>query len=380
MRVPFLRCPFTRADIDAVSAVMRTAEASKGRAVEDLETALRRYHGVPHAITCNSGTSALDLIWRAYLINGDLHRGDKVIVPSFTFAAVAASVANAGLVPVFADIYPGTWTIDPASVDMTVCKPKAIVAVHTFGVPCDMDAICDFARQHHLLLIEDCAESLGATFKSKKVGSFGDAAILSFNATKNITSGEGGAVLTASWKLADTVGLLREHGIVPVADKPGYRSTAYAGYGLRLPNLNAAIALSQFARLDEMNHARRWVAGFYRDNINPDLYIDQARPAGAVPVYQIYATRVASARAGLRDKLFAALKGAGIEAKIYFAPPLHLHPCYLDPVHRTRALPVTERLAERIIALPCYPTVPDADRHIVASALNTYFVGEGEDP
>ncbi|RLG77333.1 MAG: aminotransferase DegT, partial [Thermoprotei archaeon] len=230
----------TEDEINAVIEVLKSGQLAHGPVVEEFEKAFSEYLGVPYTVAVSNGTVALYLALKALGIG----EGDEVIVPDFTFIATASMVVAAGAKPVFADIDLRTYTIDPEDVKKKITKrTKAMIVVHLYGHPANMGELMDIAKEHNLYLIEDCAQSHGAEFRGIKTGSFGDVAAFSFYATKNLTMGEGGAVVTKSKEVAEKVKLLRNHGQI----SRYYHEVI--GWNFRLTSIQAAIGLQQLRKL-----------------------------------------------------------------------------------------------------------------------------------
>jgi len=332
--------------------VMETTAISSGRAVLHLEERFREMTGARYAYAVNSGTTALELALRALVRAGDLSFGDRVIVPSFTFSAVANAVVSAGLEPCFADIDPKTWNLDIGRIQAT--REKAIIVTHTFGNPADIIGVQGLAADHGMILIEDCAEACGARCGDFPVGSFGDIAAFSFNATKNMTTGEGGMVCTSSAPLSAEISLLREHGLVHSAR--GVRDTLLPGHNYRLANILAAIGVKQFDKLEANNTFRNVIAEKYREALAGLPVEFQALEPDNYHAYQLFTIRVPPE---LRDLLYDRLREESIEAKIYFNYPIHLQTFYRERGFCvcTEGLVETENLALDCISLPMYPSL-----------------------
>ena len=368
LRIPLSSPDITEAEIEAVTAVLRTNSLSLGPKLEAFESALAGFHQVPHAIAVSSGTAALHLAIRAL----DIGDGYEVIVPSFTFIAVANAVSYERATPVFVDIDPVTLNIDPTHVESAITpRTKAIIVVHTFGVPADLDALLQIARNHNLALIEDACEAIGATYNDAPVGSFGDIATFAFYPNKQITTGEGGAVLTRDPKLASRIRALRNQGRYPTGD---WLQHAEIGYNYRLSEMACALGLVQLDRLTSILAMRAEVARTYdallapvADLICPPLH----RPTRSISWF-VYIVRLAEhLPSDARDNILASLNAQGIGCARYFAP-IHLQSAYADlPCARQAHLPVTESIATRTLALPFFNRLTAADAEVVAIALRS---------
>ncbi len=365
--VPYLRPPFGANERYAAYRVMTGAEVSTGKKIHEFEKEFVKYIKCDSAQTVCNGTVALDLIWRTYLHTGELRRGDHVLCPSFTFVAVPNSIINAGLVPVFCDIDPDTWNIDVSKCPDND-RIRAVVAVHTFGNPCDMEAIDMWCDMNDLLLIEDCAEACGAIYRGKKVGSFGDASAFSFNATKNLTTGEGGMVCFNDNSNEDCV---PDYESVARAIKGhGYgdgmpRNASIPGYNWRMDNIHAAIGLEQLKTLDIRNQKRAQKKYFIQASlaekgICPEY---QVRTRGSMHVNQIFGMCVNN-----RDEMYTYLCQCGIEAKKYFSPPCHMQEFYYRHyVHPD--FPATEYVSDHILCLPFDDKLSDEEMEYMVDKI-----------
>jgi perosamine synthetase len=321
---------------------------------------------VPHAIAVSSGTAALHLAIRALGIG----EGDEVIVPSFTFIAVANAVRYERATPVFADISPNTWNLSPASVDAAITsRTRAIIIVHTFGVPAELDALLSIAHRHHLAVIEDACEAIGGSYKDRRLGSFGDISVLGFYPNKQITTGEGGAILTADAGLARRMMALRNQGRHPSTD---WLQHAELGFNYRLSEISCALGLAQLKRIDEILEMRAAVAQHYDRLLQDEDMI--VRPPLAVSdgviSWFVYVVRIGESLArGSRDRIQKQLESQGIASGRYFAP-IHLQPAYSDlEFCKGLSLPVTEAIAQGTLALPFFNRLSLVDLQEVTHAL-----------
>ena len=352
MNIPLCRPEIGLEEVDKVVSTLRSGWLTSGKRVEEFEGLLAEKVGTDHAVVVNSCTSALMLSLEALGITGE------VIIPSLTFVATANAVVLAGATPVFADIEYESCNIDPGHVESLITpRTEAIIPVHFAGQSCKMDKIVAITKHHHLALIEDSAEALGATFKGQQVGSFGNAGCFSFFPTKNITTGEGGAITTNDTSLADRARLLRAHGVT----KNSWRRTVMEpGYNFRMSDILAAIGVAQMHKLDSMNLRRQKAAWV----LNMDLPEDLNLPIPAARrdhVYQMYTIKVEG-----RDEFVKSLRRRGVEASVHFDPPVHLQGYYRN-IPRC-PLPVTERVSQSIITLPMFPSITqDELKHIRGS-------------
>jgi perosamine synthetase len=336
---------------------LRSGWLTHGPYNKQFEADFARYMGVDHAISMNSCASALHLALLAQDIRGE------VIIPSFTWVATANAVMTAGAKPVFADIQYDSCNIDPRSIESLItARTEAIMPVHYAGQPCDLSALTAIARKHKLALIEDSAETIGARYKGRQVGTFGTGCF-SFFPTKNMTTGEGGMLVTSDAAIARRARAYVGHGVSSSTlkrekeQKPWLRSAVTAGYNFRLSNIQAALGVGQLVRLDEMNNQRKKWAALYNAKLAhlSDLELPRV-PKGMDHVYQMYTVKL-HPRID-RTRFLANLRGKGVGATVHFDPPVHKQP-YYAPIFRKQktALPVTEDVAARIVTLPLFPTM-----------------------
>ena len=367
-RIPLSAPDITDAEIDAVTAVLRTPHLSLGPELAAFESALASYHSVDHAVAVSSGTAGLFLA----LITLGVRRGHEVIVPSFAFVAVANTVLQAGAVPVFAEIDPVTLNLDPVAVEQAITpRTRAILAVHTFGVPAEMDALQAIARRHGLALIEDACEAIGAEFDKRRVGSFGDLAVLGFYPNKQMTTGEGGAVLVRDPSHASRLRSLRNQGRQPAA---GWLDHAEAGYNFRLSELACALGRVQLARIGEMLALRQAAAQCYDTLLGqiPGLERPPLTLPRRVLSWFVYVVRMPE---GVdRDRVHAFLDRRGIASGRYF-PPIHLQPYWkAQSAPGAEHLALTESVARRTLALPFFNRITATQQESVAEALRDAIV------
>ena len=367
--IPVQRPYLGQEELEAVGRVFDTRWLGMGSTVKEFEEQLQRFLGVKHVIAVNTGTSALHVALDAL----GLGVGDEVIVPSLTFVASVQAIAVCGATPVFCDIREDTLNMDVADAAQRVTsRTKAVMPVHYGGQACDMDRVLEIARQNGLRVVEDAAHAFGSTYKGQKIGTLSDITCFSFDPIKNITCGEGGAVVTADDGLAEKIVLKRILGI----DKDTWsryqnkRSWFYdvvtLGYRYHMSNINAAIGLAQLERFDAFRQRKREIARRYdeawRDVDGLELVshnIDEMCPF-------FYVARVKSER---RDDLIGYLKENGVGAGVHYIPN-HLHPFFAE--YRTE-LPVTERVGQEIITLPLYYEMSDEDIDLVIRLVREFF-------
>ena len=372
-RIPLFKIYWDEDDVRMVSeAIRRGMLWAIGPNVERFEQMLCAYTGRKYALVFNSGTSALHATLLAYGVG----KGDEVLVPSFTFIATANAPLFVGARPVFADIEDKTYGLDPEDVErMVTPKTKAIVPVHYGGSPCLVADLKAVAERRGLILIEDAAESLGAAVDGRKVGSFGDAAILSFCSNKVITTGEGGAVLTDSEDLFEKLKLVRSHGRAETANyfsSNEHMDYVALGYNFRMSDITSALGVAQLRKADEIIEKRRAVAARLSSRLSQvgEIELPHA-PEGFFHVYQMYTIRVKQGQEK-RDALLAHLGKRGIMAKVYFSP-VHLTHFYRNSLGYACELPVTEKLSRQVLTLPMYPSLTDEEMDYMASGVIDFF-------
>lgn len=345
----------------AIDAVLANTAFIGGSFVQDFEAAFAQFSGTAHAVGCGNGTDAIELALRALGIGP----GDEVIVPSHTFFATPEAVLGVGATPVFAEIGGAEisdggdgFTVDPAAIEALVNeRTRAIIPVHIYGHPCDMDPIVEIARKHDLLLLEDCAQAHGAKYKGRPVGTFGACGCFSFYPGKNLGAyGDAGAVITDDPVLADTIRKLTEHG------SPKKYVHELVGVNSRLDGIQAAILHVKLKHLDGWSAARRAAAAKYSERLAgvdgvglPGVVVPSVAE-WAEPVWHLYVVRVAE-----RDRVLAHLHKNDIGAGIHYPIPCHAQPALLgedgEPCVR---LPRTEKIAGEILSLPMFPELDDA--------------------
>ncbi|HEX3661164.1 MAG TPA: DegT/DnrJ/EryC1/StrS family aminotransferase [Acidobacteriaceae bacterium] len=364
--IPLSAPDITDAEISAVVSVLRTSRLSLGPQMEAFESAMASLTGVPHAVAVSSGTAGLHLALLALHIGP----GDEVIVPSFTFIAVANAVRYTGAHPVFADIDPATLNLDPRSVEAALTpRTRALIAVHTFGRPADMNALTALARRHNLVLIEDACEAIGASIDGHPAGSLGDAAVFAFYPNKQITTGEGGMVVTPDPNVARRIAALRNHGRYESGEGRCSEIHAELGFNYRLSEVQCALGLAQIARLNAILARRDAIARRYCNLLSgtPNLILPATDLPGQRLSWFVFVVRLADPCTSLhRDRLRHSLAAAGIATGRYFAP-IHQQPAYAG--WRSTCLPVTESVAGRTLALPLFNRIADDQIQRVAAAL-----------
>ncbi len=320
--------------------------SSRGRFVQEFEHRFAERVNAEHAISVSNGTVALHLALLALGIGP----GDEVIVPTLTYIASVNAIAYTGATPVFADADRSTWQMDPNDVRRLITpRTKAILAVHLYGQACDMDSLCEMAREHRLFIVEDCAEAFGTLYKGQHVGSFGDISTFSFFGNKTITTGEGGMVVTNDKTLYERSRHLKGQGLA--AHREYWHDII--GYNYRMTNVAAAIGLAQLERADTFIARKREIAALYRQQLSDSPVKVHAEAPGTLHSY--WMTSIIVDEADDRDALREHLAAAGIETRPLFYP-VHTMPMYSKSFRRH---PVAEELAWAGINLPSWPGLSD---------------------
>ncbi len=345
-------------EIDAaVLSVLENSQFILGPNVSALEKEIATVHGVSHAVGVANGTDALLLALRACGIGP----GDEVITTPFTFIATAEVVSLLDATVVFADIRPDTFTLDPRLVEKKIStKTKAIIPVHLFGHPAEMDEICALARKHGIKVIEDCAQSFGAEYHGRKTGAMGDCGCFSFFPSKNLAGyGDGGMVITSDGRIADTIRLLRNHG----SDKKYTHSLI--GYNSRLDEIQAAIIRVKLKRITAMNAARRSHAEAYRTLISRKDFVLPVEMPGCRHVYHQF-----SIRSPRRDALMKTLRDNDIASAIYYPLPLHRQKVFAEQMGDCDVFPISETVAKEILSLPMFPELTGEEIGQICNVVN----------
>jgi dTDP-4-amino-4,6-dideoxygalactose transaminase len=331
-----------RPEIDvAIAQVLDGAQFVLGPEVAAFEERFASYCNVDHCVALNSGTSALHLA----LLAAGIGPGDEVITVSMTFVATTAAILYCGAKPVFVDVDPDTWTMDPKLIEAAITpRTKAILPVHLHGVMAQMDPIVEIARRHALVVIEDAAQSHGAEYKNRRAGSVGDAGCFSFYPGKNLGAyGEGGAVVSNNPELARRVALLRDWG------QESKYNHVLPGYNYRMDGIQGAVLNVKMEYIEAWTEARRLVASHYDRLLAKSSYKRPTPQSNCRHVYHVYAIEVSD-----RDNVQKALHGAGIGTGIHYPVPVHLQKAYADLRYKPGDFPVTEALADRFLSLPIY--------------------------
>lgn len=346
---------------EAIDNVFDSADFILGPAVESFEKEIGAYCECNYAVGVASGTDALLLA----LLSLGIEPGDEVITTPFTFIATASAICHAGARPVFVDIDPNTFNIDADAIESSLnSKTKAILPVHLFGQPAEMQKIILLAQMYDLVVIEDAAQSLGARFNGKPVGSLGDAGILSFFPSKTLGGyGDGGAIITNRHDVAETVDILRRQGgrVKYIHDRVGYNS--------RLDSLQAAMLQVKLRYLDHWVDSRRIVARKYTELLRDFDFILPVEQSSKRHAYNQYSILVPERR----DELQQYLRKCGIQTMIYYPKGLHAQPAFSHLGYSPEHFPNTETVCNRIISLPCFPEMEIEEIETVAQALKSFY-------
>jgi len=359
MTIPLSAPDIEAADIDAVVEVLRTPRISLGPKLEEFESVFARFIGVPHAVALSSGTAGLHL----GLLALGIGEGDEVILPAFTFIAAANAVLHARARPVLVDVDARTLNLDPEKVARAITpRTRAILAVHTFGVPADMEPLLALARRRGLRVIEDACEAIGAEYDFQRVGGLGDLGVFAFYPNKPITTGEGGMVTTRDVRIADTIRALRNQGR-RAAD--GWLDHSLLGYNFRISEMNCALGISQMRRIDEILARRAAAAARYAAEL-------ECLPGLTLPVQSIENGKLSwfvfVVRVEKPDEMARALAARGIATGRYFAP-LHRQPLFAPYVNPADDFSVTEKTSAQTLALPFFTRISGAAITAVAEHI-----------
>ncbi len=359
--IPIAKPQIGEEEKQAVLEVLESGMLAQGPRVQAFEEAFAEMCGVRYAIATSSGTTALHI---ALLAHG-IGPGDEVITSPFTFIASANCALYVGARPVFVDIDPHTFNLNPALLEAAITpRTKAIIPVHLYGLPCDMEPILEIAARYGLVVIEDACQAHGAEYRGQKVGSFGTG-VFSFYPTKNITSGEGGMITTSDPEIAERCRIIRQHG----ARERYYHDEL--GFNFRMTDVHAAIGLAQLRKLEHFNRIRqanaRYLSEHLRGVITP--YV----PPDRTHVFHQYTIRVPG---GKRDALRAYLKERGIGSEVYYPVPIHQQRLYRNLGYNGH-FPEAERAAREVLSLPVHPGLSPSDLEAIVAAVNEFAGREG---
>ncbi len=349
----------------AVNTVLSEQKFINGPQVKELETEVAKYTNTEHAVGCASGTDALLLS----LMAAGVGYGDEVITTPYTFFATAGSIARTGAKPVFVDIDPRTYNIDPALIAAKITnKTKAMIPVHLYGQVADMDPIMDIAKENNLVVIEDGAQAIGSEYKGRRAGSIGDFGCFSFFPSKNLgCMGDGGMVVSNNEEYAEKVRVLRVHG-----SKPKYYHNV-VGCNSRLDTLQAAILNVKLPKLDSWTEGRQKNAAWYDDafakaNLSDRQIVTPYVVPGGRHIYNQYVLRTKN-----RDELMAHLKNKEIGNCIYYPVPLHLQGCFAELGYKVGDMPNSEEAAKETVAIPIYTELTDDQKQYVVDSIKEFY-------
>lgn len=343
----------------AALEVLKSGKLREGERVREFEKIFQAYVGTRHAMATSSGTAALHLSYLSLF-----NPGDEVLVPAFTFVATASMIAMAGGVPVFCDIDPETWVIDPRDIERKITpKTKAIAGVHLFGNTCDIAAIREIAVRHHLKIIWDAAQALGSRYQDIDIAQFPDAVCFSFYPSKNITTGEGGMVTTNDDGIATKVRLLKSHG------QPKKYVHEILGFNYRMTEVEAAIGVVQLQKLEGFLERRKRVAARLREAFEGNGFFKmQQITSGCDHATNYFSILLKENCLSVsRDQLVQALKDEGVPCAVHYPIPLHRQPCFSQVAFRE--LPHSDAVAQNILSLPMHPFLSDQDADFVAEKV-----------
>ncbi|UHA61545.1 DegT/DnrJ/EryC1/StrS family aminotransferase [Metabacillus litoralis] len=349
--------------LQTLDEVMKSSRFILGDNVKKLEQDVATYSNVPYGIGVANGSDALHIALQASGITA----GDEVITTPFTFFATAGAIARCNATPVFVDIDPVTFNIDPAKIEEKINdKTKAIMPVHLYGQSSDMDPIMEIAKKHNLYVIEDAAQAIGATYKGNTVGQLSDAATYSFFPTKNLGAyGDAGMIVTKHEDLAEKMRVIRVHG-----SKPKYYHHVL-GYNSRLDEMQAAILNVKFPHLNDWSEKRRNIANRYTELLKASLgdkIVTPVEVEGNYHVFHQYTIRVEK-----RDELQKFLGEQGVSTMIYYPQPLHLQPVFKDLGYKEGDFPITEKAAKEAISLPMFPELTEEQQQYVVECVTKFY-------
>lgn len=349
---------------DVIDVVCKDAAFIDGKYVKIFESEFARFCDVPYVACVNSGTSAIFL---ALLAMG-IGPGDEVIIPSSTFVATAWGPIYAGAKPVFVDCTNDTWEIDPGKLEQAITKnTKAIIGVHLYGLPFDIDAVKHIAQKHSLLVIEDCAQAHGALYRGTPVGGFFDAGCFSFYPTKNLGAfGEGGCVLTGNSDYIRQINLLKNH----ASDNDGNHECV--GFNMRMDGIQASVLSHKLKSLNSANKKRREIADRYKNEIVNPKIVMQKTPKETTPVYHLFVITVPS-----REEFIGYLASKDIECRVHYRVPCHLQKAFSCLGYKRGDLPNAEYLADHCVSLPIYSELYDDEVSMIIDACNSFDGGTG---
>lgn len=360
--IPIARPIVGSEEIKAVEDVLGSGMLVQGEAVKRFEDAFSSYLGVKNSIAVSNGTVALDLALKAL----NLQPQDEVISPAFTFIATANSILYQGIKPVFADIDERTFNIDPEDLlEKITPRTRAVIGVHLYGQPFDVDAIRQICDDNNIMLIEDSAQAHGAEYDGAKVGSFG-MGCFSFYPTKNMTTGEGGMITTNDDAIAARLRLLRNHG------DTGKYNHVLVGYNYRMMNLQGAMGLVQLRKLDEFNRKRINNAEYLSKSIKINGVSLPFKAENVRHVYNQYVIKVEDDFPVSREKLMDYLQSKGIGSAVHYPKPIYRQPIYRELGLDKKICPAAEDVSKKVMSLPVHPSLAQEDLEYIAAAMNGF--------
>jgi len=359
--IPIARPIISESEKNNIQRVIDSGMLASGNFVKEFEESFAAYTDSNYGIATTSGTTALHVALEA----AGIKEGDRVLTTPFTFIASSNSILYCGATPVFADVCPDSFNIDPESIRRKLEEDpdiKGLLIVHLYGLPCEMEEIKELVEEYNLVLIEDCAQAHGAEYSGKKAGTFGKTAAYSFYPTKNMTTGEGGIVLTNDEKVMEKARMLINHG----SQKRYYHQML--GYNYRMTNLAAGIGLAQLEKVEEFNTKRRENAAFLNEKLKDLdwLTVPQA-PANCKHVYHQYTVKVKD-----REGLISLLESEGVGYGVYYPLPVYKQPLYCKMGYQGVKLPVSEELSETVISLPVHPALSKDDLETIVRVVRSY--------
>lgn len=371
--LPYGRQWVDEEDIDAVVNVLKSDYLTTGPVIREFEEKLAEYVGAKYAVVFSNGTAAL----HAACVAAGIRKGDDVITTPMTFAASANCILYVGGAPVFADIDPKTYNIDPSAVRKAITeRTRAILPVHFTGLPADLDPILELAKERNLIVIEDAAHALGASYKGRRIGSISDMTMFSFHPVKHITTGEGGAITTNSENYHQKLLHFRNHGITRNPNEwkeshgPWYYEMQHLGFNYRMTDFQAALGISQLRKIDKFLESRKRYAAMYNEAFKgmKEVIIPKQQ-LGSESSWHLYVIRLRSERLRCeRRQIFEALWKENIGVNVHYIP-VYLHPYYKSLGYKSDLCPEVEKLYEEIITLPLFPMMSEEDVADVIQAV-----------
>jgi len=361
--IPLAKPILGKREKQLINEVIDSGIIASGKYVEQFEQKFAKLSNAKYGIVCSNGTTALNTA----LLACGIKPGDKVITTPFTFIATSNSILYCGAKPIFADIDPKTFDIDPKSVEKILKKEKnvkAVICVHLYGLPCNMGELLKLKKKYKFVLIEDACQAHLAKYKNKTVGSIGDAGAFSFYATKNMTTGEGGAVLTNNSKIEKLARKIINHG------RTSHYGHDILGYNFRLTNICAAIGIAQCEQIEKWTKQRRSNAKKLSEGLNDlDFLETPFVPEGYTHVYHQYTVRIKN---GLRDKFMKYLKDNGIGCGIHYPEVIHKQPLYQKLGYKKGICPVAEKAAKEVVSLPVHPSLTNKDIDTIIKTIKGF--------